>query len=952
MGKVYVKIIVPALVAVLLFILTIFGFIIPRTQKNIMDGKREMIRELTNSAWSILSKYENDERQGLISRIDAQNTAASRIEYLRYGVGNQDYFWITDRHPNMIMHPYRRDLNGKDLSNFSDPRGKRLFVEFVETVKKSGTGYVDYMWQWKDDSLHIVPKLSYVKLFEPWGWIIGTGVYIEDVKTEIKSLTNRLIWMSGGISSIILMLLIFISQQSIRSEMKRTAAEKELHDSKERYRTLVEAATDGLVVLTEGKISFCNTVFCTLTGYDYSELQNLPLNEILKENNNRDTNTAFLKNSMTEGQYELNLSKKNGGFSEVLVKSSIVRINEKQVNILIIKDITIDRNSDITPPDYKKMLNALNLGFFRARFDHKGRFIHADELAVKILGYNEFSQLEERTVFSFLPDDEERMNLRKELLDNGYLVNKVVRILKNTREPAFVSITMILFNSLDSGDLIFDGIIEEVTGKESERADSSGLIARLKLSSFMMEQPVNGFLSPVVTLDAEATIGQAIKQLSAKKSDYLLVTGNERNFIGIITASDIQQRVLSLQLRPENPAYLIMTSPVVSVLEHIPVHEAIKTGREKGINHLVAKNHAQEITGVLRLRDVYHKLSDSLSCFVSDVEGAETVEQVKQSYKQLGLFIRPLISAEVSVKYITDITSSFSDAVIRKVTELAILELGTPPVAFSFICLGSEGRKEETLFTDQDNAIIYGHVSPEKEKSTAEYFRKLGDIICHSLNFTGYSFCKGNIMAKNPQWCQPVSGWETYFSRWILTPEPQNLLDATIFFDFRPVYGEEHFTLQLRDQINSQIAGRGVFLYHLAQQVCHGKYPHLPASTISDKGSDPIDLKHLVNFVVMFARLYALQNNISPQNTLERLDALKERNLINDTSFHELRFSYNYLMKLRFRNQVYQAENKLPLSNYMNIKLLTNFELSILKDIVSHFPVYQRMIAADFRVTD
>ncbi len=177
-----------------------------------MNGKREMIKELTNSAWSILSKYESDERDGLLTREEAQNTARSRIQYLRYGDENKDYFWITDMTPVMIMHPFRNDLNGKDLTNFTDPHGKKLFVEFVETVKTSENGYVDYMWQWKDDSLRIVPKLSYVKLFKPWAWVIGTGIYIEDVKKEISSLTKRMIWISITISIFIAFLLLYIFQ--------------------------------------------------------------------------------------------------------------------------------------------------------------------------------------------------------------------------------------------------------------------------------------------------------------------------------------------------------------------------------------------------------------------------------------------------------------------------------------------------------------------------------------------------------------------------------------------------------------------------------------------------------------------------------------------------------------------------------------------------------------------
>ncbi|MCU0372919.1 MAG: cache domain-containing protein, partial [Ignavibacteria bacterium] len=287
-----------------------------------MNGKREMIKELTNSAWSILSEYESEHRNGLLTLEEAQKTAVSRIQYLRYGEEDKDYFWITDMKPSMIMHPYRTDLNGKDLTDFSDPHGKKMFVEFVNTVKESEHGYVDYMWQWKDDSLHIVPKLSYVKVFKPWGWVIGTGIYVEDVKKEISELTNKLFMISSGISVAIALLLLFIIQQSLKIERQRIGAEKELHESKEKYRTLVEAATEGLIMLIDGKISFLNTIITKITGYEHDDLINLPLAELISENNNEDIINTFSKKIVREGQYEINLKKKNGGFTEVLVTSS------------------------------------------------------------------------------------------------------------------------------------------------------------------------------------------------------------------------------------------------------------------------------------------------------------------------------------------------------------------------------------------------------------------------------------------------------------------------------------------------------------------------------------------------------------------------------------------------------------------------------------------------------
>ncbi|MBM3436527.1 MAG: PAS domain-containing protein, partial [Bacteroidetes bacterium] len=388
MKRFYLKILLPTILTILLFILTIFLIIIPRFQENILNGKQEMIEELTNVACSILSEFEADERNGLLTREEAQKFAISRIQFLRYGDENKDYFWITDTFPNMIMHPFRIDLNGKDLSNFKDPHGKELFVEFVKTVKKSDQGYVDYMWQWKDDSLHIVPKLSFVKIFKPWNWVIGTGVYIEDVKKEISALTKKMLWISIGIIILTALLLFYIIKQSLNTERRRIEAENELQESKEKYKTLVEAATEGLLMVIDRKISFVNSVLSKMLGYQPGDLINCSLDEIISENNNKDIINIFLRNSViSEGQFELNLKKKISGFIEVLVTTTTAKFFDNTVNIFIVKDISIDRNQTFTNLDFQKLINTLNLGFFKVRIDSKVKIIYANETAIRILGF-------------------------------------------------------------------------------------------------------------------------------------------------------------------------------------------------------------------------------------------------------------------------------------------------------------------------------------------------------------------------------------------------------------------------------------------------------------------------------------------------------------------------------------------------------------------------------------
>ncbi len=168
-----------------------------------MDQKKEMIRELTNSAWNILAKFENDERSGIMSRQEAQQQAIIQIQNLHYGIELKDYFWINDMHPKMVIHPYRSDLNGTDLTGFADPQGKNLFLEAVRVVKEQGAGYITYMWQWMDNPARIVPKISYVKGFEPWGWVIGTGVYIDDIQQEIQTARRNVIAVSSGYSPVV-----------------------------------------------------------------------------------------------------------------------------------------------------------------------------------------------------------------------------------------------------------------------------------------------------------------------------------------------------------------------------------------------------------------------------------------------------------------------------------------------------------------------------------------------------------------------------------------------------------------------------------------------------------------------------------------------------------------------------------------------------------------------------
>ena len=180
------RIIFPIWLTFILFVVSIFYIFVPSFKQNLVFQKKETIKQLVDNNLNLLETYHKKVLNKEITLPQAQKMAIKQIRSLRYGPEGKDYFWINDMHPSMIMHPYRPDLEGTDLTSFKDFNGNYLFVAMVSKVRQAGSGYVNYYWQWKDAPGKTYPKISYVKGFKPWGWILGTGIYTEDVNQEIS----------------------------------------------------------------------------------------------------------------------------------------------------------------------------------------------------------------------------------------------------------------------------------------------------------------------------------------------------------------------------------------------------------------------------------------------------------------------------------------------------------------------------------------------------------------------------------------------------------------------------------------------------------------------------------------------------------------------------------------------------------------------------------------------
>lgn len=197
------KIMIIAAISVLFVALTLLLYILPLIERKIMEEKKMATRHVVEVAFRVVEDFGERASSGVMSLEDAQNQAKQQIKGMRYQ--GEEYFWINDLQPRMIMHPTKPELDGKELGSLKDPQGKLLFVEFVKTVQGSGAGFVNYLWP-KPGSSDPIAKISYVKLYKPWGWIIGSGIYVDDVQDDMMRLRWTVVGITLGLSLFMLML--------------------------------------------------------------------------------------------------------------------------------------------------------------------------------------------------------------------------------------------------------------------------------------------------------------------------------------------------------------------------------------------------------------------------------------------------------------------------------------------------------------------------------------------------------------------------------------------------------------------------------------------------------------------------------------------------------------------------------------------------------------------------
>jgi PAS domain S-box-containing protein len=963
-----VRIVLPAVLAVVLFVLAIFLILLPSVERELLEGKKETTQELTRAAASILDEYYAEETAGRMTRQQAQLEAAARIELLRYGDESKDYFWITDMHPTMVMHPYLPELNGQDLTGYEDQRGKKLFVAFVDAVRQDGSGFVDYYWQWKDDPERIVPKLSYVQLFEPWQWVIGTGIYVEDVNAAIARFQRSLSYVALAIIAAVALLLLYGARQSLKIERRRAAAEQGLKESSDKYQALVAAATEGILMTLDGKCAYANKPLQDMLGYDGPEMADMILSLLVLNKTKADQQAlGYIQSLAATGlntpaeqlppaNFEARLKAKDGRAVDVILTATPISLTGKSGVILIVRSIAgqkaMETALDETRRHFRTMTDALNLGVFRSTWGRKTNLIEANPAIRSILQIPPKADVATCEWLDKIIEADERNALVDRLNKDKVVQDYRVGLSREDGGRTDVSLFAVLVDDENGRPQFCDGIAEDITKQTRGEHEREALIAQLQTSLFYLREPVTRAVSPAISLDMTETVRRAAALMTKNRTGAVFVTGPDGDVMGIVTDNDFRERVVANNLDYSTSLRNIMTAPVDSVSFDAPVYEALLRMQERNVEHLAVRDESGRLAGLIRLRDLIQYQQSSSVIITDSIRRASSLDDIIEAHDRLPSLVRAVVDSDADARYVNRIISGVSDAVVQRLLALAVEQLGPAPVPFALLALGSEGREEQTLLTDQDNALIYDDPPKEKAAETADYFARMGTLVSDWLDQAGYAYCEGGIMAKNPRWNLSKTPWQQQFSHWIHNADPQELLELNMAFDFRCVAGQQHLARELRTWVFDEMQSYPLFFIHFAQNALLYKPPLTLLgnlqTTSSEEGAKALSLKEAIMPVVNFARLYSLKHRIDSTNTLDRLAELRELGVLSREFYEEIVPDYEMLMRIRLRKQAIAYEENRKPTNQVSPSELTSAEEARLKRLFALATELRKKISYDF----
>ncbi|TFH88722.1 cyclic nucleotide-binding/CBS domain-containing protein [Billgrantia azerbaijanica] len=452
-----------------------------------------------------------------------------------------------------------------------------------------------------------------------------------------------------------------------------------------------------------------------------------------------------------------------------------------------------------------------------------------------------------------------------------------------------------------------------------------------------------------VMVEATATVQETARQITAAQASAALVLdaagdnprysfadSEERvwEMSGILTDSDFRTRVVAEGLPPDTPVGRLVGKPPITIQSDESVYEAMLTMLRNNIHHLPVL-HRRRPVGIVHLSDIIRYETHSSLYLVSNIYSQSSVAGLAKLAPDVRAAFVRMVEEGASSHMVGSALSTIGRSFTRRLLELAERELGPPPVPYCFMVNGSMARDEQSIVTDQDNALVLSDdFDPERHDA---YFLALAQRVSDGLHACGYTYCKGDVMATNAQWRQPLSVWKRYFSDWIDDPTPERLLHSSIFFDLDSAFGEEDYVEQLQDLLATKAAKSPLFLAAMARNALNRTPPlGIFRTFVMEKDGEQnnsINLKRRGTApLVDLIRVHALACGSRAQNSFERLDDIARTQLLAPGVGEKLRYALEFLAMSRIRHQVIDLQQDREPDNNIEPENVADSERHNLKD--------------------
>lgn len=458
-----------------------------------------------------------------------------------------------------------------------------------------------------------------------------------------------------------------------------------------------------------------------------------------------------------------------------------------------------------------------------------------------------------------------------------------------------------------------------------------------------------------VTCESMTPVREAVALMHEQQVGSIVIVDGQRFPVGIFTLRDLRQVVADASADVSGPIGEHMTADPFYLSPQASAFDAAIAMTERHIAH-VCLVEDRRLCGVVSERDLFSLQRVDLVHLARTIRHAARIENLVSLRGEIGQLVERMLAHGASSTQITQIITLLNDHTVCRVIELAIQDKGDPGVPFSWLCFGSEGRREQTLHTDQDNGILFEARDAAQAAEIRGRLLPLAQYINQGLAQCGFTLCKGNIMAGNPELCLSRSEWARRFAAFIREATPENLLASSIYFDLRVVWGNESACEQLRQSILEQVADNRLFQRMMAGNALRQRPPvgRFREFVLTRQGSDKaatLDLKvqGLTPFVDG-ARLLALANGISANNTLERLRELVSREVIDPLDGAAYEEAYHFIQQTRMQQHQLQSRQNLPYSNRVDPDSLNHLDRRILRESLRQAQRLQSSLALRYQL--